>query len=95
VASGRSTVTELLNYKKDGTLFRNAVMMAPILGAEGAILYYLGSQMDVTESVGLPFRLRRQRLREGEEPDPASTPSVGANDPGLSQQADRRDPGYQ
>ncbi|MDB5721530.1 MAG: hypothetical protein JWP15_2148 [Alphaproteobacteria bacterium] len=40
-------LTELLNYRKDGSSFWNAVMVAPIIGADGAPAYFLGSQVDV------------------------------------------------
>jgi FixJ family two-component response regulator len=40
---------ELLNYRKDGTAFRNAVMIAPVFNYRGELSYFLGSQMDVTE----------------------------------------------
>lgn len=40
-------LVELLNYRKDGTPFRNAVMIAPIFDAQGQVEYYLGSQMEI------------------------------------------------
>lgn len=40
----------LTNYRKDGTSFRNAVMVAPLFGADGSIEYFIGSQMDVPEA---------------------------------------------
>jgi PAS domain S-box-containing protein len=43
----RPVLVEILNYKKDGTPFRNAVMVAPVFGAEGRLEYFLGSQMEV------------------------------------------------
>jgi PAS domain S-box-containing protein len=54
VTQGRPLLTVLLNYRKDGSTFRNAVMIAPILGADGTIHYFIGSQMDVTGDRGLP-----------------------------------------
>lgn len=47
----RPVLVELFNYRKDGTGFRNAVMIAPIFGADGALDWYLGSQVAV-EDVG-------------------------------------------
>jgi PAS domain S-box-containing protein len=47
VAQGRPTIVELLNYRKDGTPFRNAVMLAPVLDTEGAVVMFIGSQMEV------------------------------------------------
>jgi PAS domain S-box-containing protein len=48
IANGRPTLTVLTNYHKDGRSFRNAVMVAPLFGADGSIEYFIGSQMDVT-----------------------------------------------
>jgi hypothetical protein len=61
IAAARPALTELLNYKSDGSSFRNAVMIAPIFGAAGELLYFLGSQMDVTGDGGaLAVDRRRQ-----------------------------------
>lgn len=45
----RPVLVELSNYRKDGTGFRNAVMIAPIFGLDGTLDWYLGSQMAVEE----------------------------------------------
>ncbi|MDG2003294.1 MAG: LuxR C-terminal-related transcriptional regulator [Novosphingobium sp.] len=45
----RPAMVEILNYKKDGTPFRNAVMVAPILDAAGELEYFLGSQVEIDE----------------------------------------------
>lgn len=42
-------MVEILNYKKDGTPFRNAVMVAPIFDATGEVEYFLGSQVEIAE----------------------------------------------
>lgn len=46
----RPALVEILNYRKDGTPFRNAVLVAPIFGTEGNLEYFLGSQMEVGET---------------------------------------------
>ncbi len=58
-------MVEILNYRKDGTPFRNAVMIAPIFDAEGKLDYFIGSQMDVSaEGDGMaPDRQRRAQAR--------------------------------
>ena len=43
----RPVLVDILNYKKDGTAFRNAVMVAPVFGIDGQLEYFLGSQMEV------------------------------------------------
>ncbi len=44
---GRVTV-EMLNYRRDGTRFWNALHISPVLGPDGEPLYFFGSQLDVT-----------------------------------------------
>ena len=48
IRDARPVMTELLNYRRDGTPFRNAVMVAPLFGDDGRVAYFIGSQMDVT-----------------------------------------------
>jgi PAS domain S-box-containing protein len=48
VAERRPAIAEMTNYRKDGSPFRNAVMIAPLNNADGEVAYFLGSQMDVT-----------------------------------------------
>ena len=70
VSEAKSVVVELLNYRKDGTAFWNALHIGPIFGEDGSLLYYFGSQWDITEvhaaregaSKGLGAELS-QRLR--------------------------------
>ena len=50
VRNRQPVMVEILNYKKDGTPFRNAVMVAPIFDAEGELEYFLGSQAEVAGS---------------------------------------------
>jgi len=47
VRQRRTVLVEILNYKKDGSPFRNAVMVAPLFDADGKLLYFLGSQVEV------------------------------------------------
>ena len=42
-------VVELLNYRKDGETFWNALHIGPIYDHEGQLLYFFGSQWDVTD----------------------------------------------
>lgn len=60
----RPAIVEILNYKKDGTAFRNAVLVAPIFGPDGALEYFLGSQIAVDEGdARLGDRGREARAR--------------------------------
>jgi PAS domain S-box-containing protein len=58
VASGREVEIEVLNYRKDGSTFLNQLHLSPIHDDRGELLYFLGSQKNVTEL---------RRLRELEE----------------------------
>ena len=53
-------MVEILNYKKDGTPFRNAVMVAPIFDASGELEYFLGSQVEIAEDVARANDARRE-----------------------------------
>lgn len=42
-------VIELLNYRKDGTPFWNALHLGPIYDAQGKLIYFFGSQWDISD----------------------------------------------
>jgi PAS domain S-box-containing protein len=63
VAAGRPALTEIVNYRKDGTPFRNAVMIAPIFGADGRAAYFIGSQVEVPGEAAVDAGIRRARAR--------------------------------
>lgn len=65
IARRQPVMTEILNYRKDGTPFRNAVMIVPIFDARGALEYFLGSQVAVEASGtnALPERRQAARLK--------------------------------
>jgi PAS domain S-box-containing protein len=52
VRERRPTLVELLNYRKDGTPFRNAVMAVPLFDDSGVIRYFLGSQTEIPDTQG-------------------------------------------
>ena len=45
----RPLLVDILNYKKDGTPFRNGVMITPLFDPEGGLAWFLGSQVDLGE----------------------------------------------
>ncbi|MBK7285260.1 MAG: PAS domain-containing protein [Sphingomonadales bacterium] len=59
IRNKQPVLAEILNYKKDGTPFRNAVMIAPIFDAAGEIEYFLGSQVEINEDAALANQSRR------------------------------------
>ncbi len=56
-------LVEIRNYRKDGTPFRNAVLVAPIFDAEGELDFFLGSQTLAPEDGGGPSRAEQARGR--------------------------------
>ncbi|WP_312599195.1 histidine kinase famiy protein [Brevundimonas sp.] len=48
VAAKRAIAVEILNYRRDGSPFWNAVFMGPIFDEQGELLYFFASQLDVT-----------------------------------------------
>lgn len=49
VKEQRPAMVELTNYRKDGSAFRNAVMIAPLFDDDGNLEYFLGSQIAIEE----------------------------------------------
>ncbi|WP_199321928.1 PAS domain S-box protein [Leptolyngbya sp. FACHB-321] len=45
----REIQTTLLNYRKDGTPFWNELKLAPVRSKQGALLYFVGIQTDITD----------------------------------------------
>ena len=41
----------LRNYRKSGELFHNRLVVKPLFGAAGEVLYFLGVQYDITKQV--------------------------------------------
>src|SRR5687768_15767878 len=46
MAQRRPALVEILNYRRDGTPFRNGVTITPMFGPDGEVNWYLGSQVD-------------------------------------------------
>lgn len=63
VEHGRPAIVELMNYRKDGSPFRNAVMLAPVLDTRGDVVMFIGSQMEV-DLADTASGLRRAKARE-------------------------------
>jgi len=55
----RATIShEILNYRKDGSSFWNELHMAPMLDDRGELLYFIATQVDVTERVNRQDNLK-------------------------------------
>ncbi|MFC7551502.1 ATP-binding protein [Pseudoroseomonas wenyumeiae] len=74
IAEHRPVSVELLNYKRDGTPFWNAVFIAPVFGADDKLLYFFASQLDVTRR-----RTAEQSFRQAQKME-----SIGQLTAGLA-----------
>jgi len=61
IAARRDVVVELLNYRRDGSTFRNELYVSPVFTGRGHLRYYFASQLDVTR-----FRTEEGMLAESE-----------------------------
>ncbi len=52
VRQRRPVLVDILNYRKDGTPFRNAVSIAPIFDEQGGLDLFIGSQVELDGTVG-------------------------------------------
>ena len=48
VGAQEAISTEVLNYRRDGSPFWNAVFVAPVYDEDGTLIYFFASQLDVT-----------------------------------------------
>ncbi len=49
VSAGRAVSAEILNYRKDGTTFWNALTITPVRDDQG-LAYFFASQTDTTKA---------------------------------------------
>jgi PAS domain S-box-containing protein len=64
VEQRRETSVEILNYKKNGAAFWNALFMSPVYDADGKLIYYFASQLDVTRRRDAEDALRQAQKME-------------------------------
>jgi len=64
VREHKPVLVEILNYKRDGSPFRNAVLVAPIYDKRDELQYFLGSQVEVDEGQKGIFSARRSRASQ-------------------------------
>ena len=58
IAGQRVETIEILNYRKDGSAFVNALQIGPITDDDGKLIYFFGSQLDVSEKHDAEERAR-------------------------------------
>lgn len=59
IRAQQPVLVDILNYRRDGTPFRNGVMITPLFDTEGGLAWFLGSQVDLSEAVADPLAKRR------------------------------------
>ncbi len=64
VRERKPVLVEILNYKKDGTPFQNAVLVAPFFDDDGELEYFLGSQVEIDSDGPSLAKARRMRATE-------------------------------
>ncbi|WP_404942712.1 PAS domain-containing protein, partial [Pseudomonas poae] len=56
--------TEILNYKKDGSSFWNALFISPIQNEKGELIYFFASQLDISRRRDAEEGLRQAQKME-------------------------------
>lgn len=57
----KPVLVDILNYRRDGSEFRNGVMIAPLFDGEGNLAYFLGSQVELGGEDAAALSTRRAR----------------------------------
>jgi hypothetical protein len=52
ILQGKESVELILNYREDGAPFWNLVYICPLADARGRVRYFLGAQINVSETIG-------------------------------------------
>lgn len=53
---------DLLNYRKDGSIFWNALYLSPVRNDAGKVVFFFASQLDVTDRVKAQTIISKQKL---------------------------------
>ena len=61
VRTRKSVLVDILNYKKDGTPFRNGVLVTPLFDSMGDLAWFLGSQVELGTDSPAIFTGRREQ----------------------------------
>lgn len=60
----KPTLVEILNYRRNGQPFRNAVLVAPVFFANGDLEYFIGSQVELEDDAVGPSSNRHHHAVE-------------------------------
>src|SRR5918993_5356649 len=61
IGSRRPVLVDILNYRRDGTPFRNGVLVTPLFDEDGQLAWFLGSQVELGANSPVQFDARRAR----------------------------------
>ena len=65
IADGREIALDILNYRKDGSSFWNALYISPVRDAAGEIVQFFGAQLDASDKTAATLAL--QQAKDGLE----------------------------
>ena len=60
IVARRPVLVDIVNYRADGSPFRNGVMISPLFDAAGDLAWFLGSQVDLGDDRLDPLANRRE-----------------------------------
>ena len=82
ICDRRPVLVDILNYRNDGTPFRNGVMITPLFDPEGGLAWFLGSQVDLGEPSANPYLYMASQILSGlDGVDRALDPGPSADTP--------------
>jgi PAS domain S-box-containing protein len=61
IGERRDIKADILNYRKDGSTFWNALYISPVMNEAGELVYYFASQLDITDRVEAQQRIEEQK----------------------------------
>ncbi|TPG58083.1 PAS domain-containing protein [Roseomonas nepalensis] len=64
VQARQDIATDILNYRKDGSTFWNALFVSPVLDGAGNVIYFFASQLDVSRRRDAEEALRQAQKME-------------------------------
>ncbi|BAQ45677.1 MULTISPECIES: hybrid sensor histidine kinase/response regulator [Methylobacterium] len=64
IAERKEIATEILNYRKNGSTFWNALFVSPVYDQKGDLVYFFGSQLDVSRRRDAEEALRQSQQME-------------------------------
>jgi PAS domain S-box-containing protein len=62
INDSRAVAVDIVNYKADGSMFWNALFIGPVFDAQGKLLYWFSSQVDITQR-----RVSEQAFRQAQK----------------------------